>query len=171
MYMKGRFTQKLKWELCRLLFPSFVKKYQLAEHISTGRLRYLRHLIDLYYLHESRNEIFCRKFRESITLKELKKSHIVNFTYSPKQIAEYIISLDALSGNMNVSYNPAEIDMHDLIRNISERLSPEEMEVISLLADGFTLQELNVILGMKHNQSISVKIHRIRKKCLGKHYR
>ena len=43
--------------------------------------------IHLYYLYESKKEIFYRKFRESITIEELKKNSIVNFTYVPEQIA------------------------------------------------------------------------------------
>ena len=131
----------------------------------------MRRLIYFSYLHESRKEIFYRKFRESVTLKELKKSQIINFTSTPEEIAEYITHYDALSGKTNLDYNPAEIDKEELIRHISERLSPQEMEMISLLAHGFTISELNVIFEMKHHQSIHVKIHRIRKKCMGKHYK
>ena len=166
-----KLIHKYKISLCKLLFPSVIRNYQQIEYVSECRLKYLRHLIDLCYLYESRNEIFYKKFRESIKLNEIKKNCIINFMYTPEQIAEYIIHLSVLSGNTNINYDPTEIDKINLIRHISDRLSPQEMEIISLLAHGFTAKELNVIFGLKHHQSINVKIHRIRKKCFGKQYK
>ena len=159
MYMKGKIIHKLKRKLCGLLFPSFVKKYQLIEYISANRLRHLRRFIDLYYMHGTRNEIFNKKFNESITLNNLKNSNIIDFAYSPEQIAEYIIDHNALSGNMNINYNPAKICKKDLIRHIAEEMSPRDKEIISLLAHGFTPQELHVILEMKHHNSINLTLH------------
>lgn len=166
--MEEKFIEKLKKMLCGLLFPSFVKEYQQSKHISECRLNHLKYLIHLCYLHESKKEIFYRKFKESITIEELKKNYIVNFAYTPEQIANYILYNNILSGNANIDYDPAETSRKLLIERISGSLSDKEMEMLSLLASGFTPKELNVVFGMKHHMSISVKIHRIRKKCMGK---
>ena len=163
-----RFIEKLKKMLCSLLFPSFMKDYQRVKHISECRLNHLKFLMHSGYLYESKKEIFYRKFRESVTLEELKRNSIIDFTYSPEQIADYILHGNVLSGNANIDYNPAEISRKILVERISGSLSGKEMEMLSFLASGFTLKELNVIFGMKHHMSISVKIHRIRKKCMGK---
>ena len=166
--MEEKFIEKFKKTLCGLLFPSFTKDYEITKHISECRLKHLKRLIDLCYLYESKKDIFYRKFRESITLDELKKNYIVDFTYTPEQIAKYILHDNILSGNANIDYNPAEINKKNLVRHISTSLSAKEMEMLSLMAYGFNSKELNVVFGMKHHMSMSVKIHRIRKKCVGK---
>ena len=168
--MKEKFTRKLRWILCKLLFPSIVKEYLLVERISASRLKHLQHLINLCYLHESKKDVFYKKFRESVTFEELKK-HVINFIPTPEQIAEYIMYHEVLSDSTNIDYNPLEIGKEELVKYISQNLSPTEMETISLLAHGFSKKELNVIMGMKHQASINVKIHRIRKKCMGKYYK
>ena len=166
--MEDGFIEKLKKMLCGLLFPSFTKDYQVIKQESESRLNHLKYLIQLCYLHESKKEIFYRKFKESISLEELKKIYIISFTYAPERIANYILYDNILSGNANIDYNPAEINKKILIERISTSFSEKEMEMLSLLAYGFNSKELNVIFGMKHHMSMSVKIHRIRKKCMGK---
>ena len=166
--MGEKLTRKLKIVLCRLLFPSVMSHYKVVEQISESRLKYLRYLIYLCYLYESRKAKFYDKFRESITLEGLRENNIVNFTCAPDHIAKYITDHNALSSNANVDYNPAKIEEEELIRRISDALSPEDRAIICLLAHGFTSQELSVIFKMKHYQSINVKIHRIRKKVCGK---
>ena len=165
--MKKATTKALKKRLFQLLFPSFKKDYQSLECIAENRLNRLKHLIYLSYLYESRKDIFFRKFRESVRLEELKKKSIVTFTYDPKQIADFILQKNLLADKANISYDPTKISKNILTKHIDDFLSAKDREILTLMACGFLEKELHVILEMKNPASIHVKLHRIRKKCLG----
>lgn len=166
--MEKTFGGKTSDLLCRLLFPSFFKDYKQTKRISENRLNHLRYLIHSSYLYETKKEIFFRKFRESVTLDKLKENGLIHFSCLPAQIADYILHDNILSDRANINYNPAKIDKKELVKHISASLSTKDMEILSLIASGFDAKELHVVLDMKHQMSISVKIHRIRKKCMGK---
>ncbi len=164
---KTAICSTLKEHLLQFLFPSFKKTHQSLERIAQNRLNHLKYLIYLSYLYESRKDIFFRKFRESVRLEELKKKSIVTFTYDPEQIADFILQKNLLADKANISYDPTKISKKILSKHIDNFLSAKDREILTLMACGFLEKELHVILEMKNPASIHVKLHRIRKKCLG----
>ncbi len=104
------------------------------ERIALGRLALIRKLISLAHVYEHDKELFYKKFVETVDTSTLRKHEVFEMVF-PNQ------------NNLPTS-----------------SIEQKDVELFCLKEQGFTTEELCVILGLKNPNSLYVKLHKLRKK-------